>query len=69
VELEGWPNVLAMEAARQWLIAQGAPAGELRLGVLERFVEFVTDAAAGMRQEFPGKVLVRRRKGWIEVEE
>jgi hypothetical protein len=36
---------------------------------LERFVEFATDAAAGMRQEFPGKVLVRRRKGWIEVEE
>src|SRR2546421_4099700 len=68
VELEGWPKLLAIEAARKWLIGRGAPAGELRPKMLERFVEFVTDAAAGMRREFSGKVLVRRRKGWIEAE-
>jgi len=68
VELEGWPVILSIEAARKWLIARGAPAGELRPAVLERFVEFATDAAAGMRQEFPGKLRVRRKKGWIETE-
>ena len=68
VELEGWPKLLATEAARKWLMGRGAPAGELRPKVLERFVEFVTDAAVGMRREFPGKVLVRRRKAWIEAE-
>jgi len=67
VELEGWPSVLAMEAGRRWLIGRGAPAGELRPKVLERFVEFVTDAGLGTRQEFPGKIVVRRRKGWVEA--
>jgi tRNA(Ile)-lysidine synthetase-like protein len=69
VELEGWPAVLAMEAGRRWLIAHGAPPGELRPKVLERFVEFVTDAAAGTKEVFPGSVSVKRRRGWIEVEE
>ncbi|HEV8291855.1 MAG TPA: tRNA lysidine(34) synthetase TilS, partial [Tepidisphaeraceae bacterium] len=68
VELGGWPEVLAMEAGRKWLIGRGAPAGELRPRVLERFVEFVTDAGLGTRQEFPGRVKVRRRRGWVEVE-
>jgi len=69
VELEGWPRVLAVEAARRWLISRGAPAGELRPKVLERFVEFVTDAAVGSKQEFPGHLRVRRRRGSIEIEE
>ena len=67
VELEGWPMVLAVEAGRRWLIDRGAPAGELRPRVLERFVEFVTDAGLGNRQEFPGKIQVKRKKGWLEV--
>jgi tRNA(Ile)-lysidine synthetase-like protein len=67
VELQGWPMVLAMEAGRNWLIARGAPAGELRPRVLERFVEFVTDAGLGSRQEFPGKIRLTRKKGWMEV--
>jgi len=67
VKLEGWPTVLSMEAAKKWFIARGAPAGDLRPAVLERFVEFVIDAAGGKRQEYPGKVLVRRRSGWIEA--
>jgi len=67
VELEGWPMLLAMESGKKWLIARGAPAGELRPKVLKRFVEFVTDAAAGATQEFPGKIHVKRRRGWIEV--
>jgi hypothetical protein len=40
----------------------------LRPKVLERFVEFVTDAGMGNREVFPGSVNVRRRKGWVEVE-
>ncbi|HEV8377959.1 MAG TPA: hypothetical protein VGP99_03840, partial [Tepidisphaeraceae bacterium] len=59
---------LAMEAGRRWLIGRGAPVGELRPKVLERFVEFVTDAGMGNREVFPGSVNVRRRKGWVEVE-
>lgn len=59
--------VLAMEAGRRWLIARGAPAGELRPKVLERFVEFATDAGMGTKQEFPGKIRVKRKKGWVEV--
>jgi tRNA(Ile)-lysidine synthetase-like protein len=66
-ELEGWPTILAMEAGRKWLIGRGAPPGELRPKVLERFMEFVTDAAMGTRQEFPGGIGVRRRRGWVEV--
>jgi tRNA(Ile)-lysidine synthetase-like protein len=67
-ELAGWPTILAIEAARKWLISRGAPAGELRPKVLQRLVEFATDAAAGTRHEFPGKIQVRRRRGWLEAE-
>jgi tRNA(Ile)-lysidine synthase len=67
VELAGWPMVLAMEAGRRWLIDRGAPAGELRPKVLERFVEFVIDAGLGNRQEFPGRIQVKRKQGWISV--
>lgn len=66
-EMEGWPAALAMESARRWLIERGAPAGELRPKVLERFVEFATDAGMGNRWEFPGKIQVRRRRGWLEI--
>jgi hypothetical protein len=40
----------------------------LRPKVLERFVQFVTDAGTGNRQEFPGRIQLRRKRGWIEAE-
>jgi tRNA(Ile)-lysidine synthase len=59
------PEILAAEAARRWLLDRGVPAGELLPGVLERLVEMATDAAAPARQDFPGGVVVRRRRGRI----
>jgi len=68
VELAGWPRVLALESARAWLLARGASPSLLSGDVLERFVQFATDAASARRQVFPGVLRVVRRRGWIEAE-
>src|SRR5205814_165660 len=66
-ELAGVPRILAVESARAWLNARGAPAGELSADVLERFVRFATDAASATREAFPGALRITRRRGWIEA--
>lgn len=63
--LAGLPDVLAHDAARQWLIARGAPPEELSEAVLDRLVEMARDAASPPRAHFPGAVLVRRSHGSI----
>ncbi|HEY2585160.1 MAG TPA: tRNA lysidine(34) synthetase TilS [Tepidisphaeraceae bacterium] len=65
--LAGLPDVLAHEAARQWLEARGAPPEELSEGVLERLVMMARDAASPPRAHFPGSVLVRRRSGVLSA--
>lgn len=59
--------ILAAESARRWLINHGAPPSQLPSAVLDRFVSFATDAASGNFELFPGKIRVRRRRGWIEA--
>ena len=64
-QLQGVPRLLAREAARRWLIARGAPPGELHEHVLDRLVAMSGDAAFPPRQDFPGAVRVRRARGVI----
>lgn len=63
--LENCPDALATEAARRWLGERGVPAAELTPSVLVRLLEMARDAATPPRQQFPGGVLVGRRKGKI----
>jgi tRNA(Ile)-lysidine synthase len=62
------PRIVAQESARRWLIARGAPAGELPEAVLDRLIEMADDAAAAPRSQFPGSLLIRRRRGMISAE-
>jgi tRNA(Ile)-lysidine synthase len=62
-ELADRPIVLAQEAARRWLVARGAAAGELSGAVLARLVAMASDAATPPRQQVPGGVTVWRRGG------
>ena len=59
------PAALAGESLRRWLIARGAPAGEVDEKAVARLLEMAQDAAAPARQMFSGGVLVRRRQGVI----
>ena len=62
------PDLLAMESARRWLVARGAPPGELSETVSERLLEMARDAGTAPRAHFPGSLLVRRRRGRIFVD-
>ncbi|HXE52819.1 MAG TPA: tRNA lysidine(34) synthetase TilS [Tepidisphaeraceae bacterium] len=64
-ELTRLPRLLARESARRWLVARGAPAGELSEAVLDRLIEMAADGASPPRQNFPGGLLVGRRSGII----
>lgn len=64
-DLRGKPLLVAMESARRWLIARGAPPGDLDAAVLERLVEQARDAASSPRQHYPGGVWVCRRQNRI----
>jgi tRNA(Ile)-lysidine synthase len=66
-KLSQLPDVLACESARRWLVARGAPAGELSEAVLDRLVQMAQDAASAPRTQFPGSLLVRRRRGIISA--
>lgn len=65
-QLAAAPPMLAAEAARRWLTARGVPPGEIVPDVTDRLLTMSTDAASPARVHFPGKVLVRRRRGVIE---
>jgi hypothetical protein len=59
---------LARHAGARWLIARGTPPTELNGRACDRLLEMATDAASPPAQQFPGGVLVRRRKGQIFAE-
>lgn len=59
------PKVLGRESARSWLKRQGVPAAELNSDVTARLFQMAADAATPGRQLFPGRITVRRHKGWI----
>ncbi len=60
------PPVLARESARRWLVSQGAPASELSTKVLDRLVLLCTDASTPPRGQFPCRIMVGRKGGWVE---
>lgn len=66
--LAALPGPLAREASRRWLVCVGAPPGALSEEVLERLVAMAADAATAARQQFPGKLTVRRRAGTIAAD-
>jgi hypothetical protein len=55
--------LIARDVARRWLIAQGATPGELDANVLDRLIAMASDMSSSPRQQFPGRVTVRRRAG------
>ena len=65
-ELQGLATLLARESARLWLLARGAPPGELNEASLDRLINMANDAASASRQTFPGNISVSRRRGRIE---
>jgi tRNA(Ile)-lysidine synthetase-like protein len=58
---------LAEASARQWLIDRGAPPVELSPAVIARLLTLARDAASPSREQFPGNIHVRRRRGHIEM--
>jgi len=60
------PLLLARDAARRWLVAQGSPADELSSAVLDRLLSMCSDASTPARVQFPGGLTVRRRRGVVE---
>lgn len=66
-QLSELPDYIAEAAARDWLIARGAPPGELSEAVLERLIDMARDAASAARVMFPGALIVRRRGGIISL--
>ncbi|HWE93508.1 MAG TPA: tRNA lysidine(34) synthetase TilS [Tepidisphaeraceae bacterium] len=67
-QLAAAPPLLAAEAARRWLTARGVAPDEIAPDVAGRLVTMSADAASPVRAHFPGKVLVRRRRGMISSE-
>jgi tRNA(Ile)-lysidine synthase len=65
IELAECPRMLARESARRWLISQGVPPEALTPAMLDRLRDLAADAASPPRQQFPARVVVRRRSGWI----
>jgi len=67
-EVEDYPQMVAAEALRRWLVDRGSPVEELTGDVIGRLVEMVADAATPPRAEFPGGVRVKRRGGRVFAE-
>lgn len=67
-DIEGLPPLVAEQALRRWLADQGIPPGAIAPPVLDRLQAMLHDAASPPRQHFPGKILLRRRRGRISVE-
>jgi tRNA(Ile)-lysidine synthetase-like protein len=67
-ELAHLPRLLGEQSARQWLIARGVPAGQIEPAAIDRLLTMASDAASPPRQEFPGRVRIRRRGGCLFVE-
>ena len=68
--LQDVPAILARPMARKWLLARGAPAGDLLPAVLDRLIAMAADRATPHRQDFPGalKPNPHRRRSFLFVE-
>jgi tRNA(Ile)-lysidine synthetase-like protein len=67
--LHNLPDPLALHAARRWLLERGAPTEELSRETLLRLLDLSRDAASPPRQHFPGRLLIRRRRGLIDAQQ
>jgi tRNA(Ile)-lysidine synthase len=66
-ELIGIPQLLARATARRWLSDRGCPPGDISPHVIDRLLAMCTDAATPSRAQFPGRILVIRRRGVISA--
>lgn len=66
-ELATLPTPIAEHAARRWLIARGSPADDVSPDVCQRLIQQASDPASPLRQHYPGRILVRRRKKHLDV--
>jgi len=57
------PNLLARESARGWLIERGVSPADITPHALDQLIAMAADAASPARADFPGSLLVRRRRG------
>lgn len=62
------PDPLAHHSAKRWLKERGADPTGLSPASVEQLIHMACDAASSPRQHFPGGLLVRRRKGLIDVD-
>lgn len=65
--LAALPPPVARHAAGRWLAGRGVPADAVSRAVCDRLVTMAADAATPARQTFPGRVTVRRARGWVSV--
>lgn len=64
------PQILAEESAKRWLVDHGGvPKEELIPAVMDRLLMMSRDAALPAKQDFPGNVTVRRRRGMLTIEQ
>ncbi len=63
--LNALPSILAHESARRWLIERGVRPEHIEPAVIERLLTMAADAASPPRQDFPDRVRLGRRGGWI----
>lgn len=66
-QLATLPAAVAEHAARRWLIARGAPVDDVSPDVCHRLIRQASDPASPLRQHYPGRILVRRRKKHLDV--
>lgn len=62
------PDPLAHHSAKRWLKERGADPQSLNAASVEQLIYMACDVASSPRQHFPGGLLVRRRKGLIDVD-
>jgi tRNA(Ile)-lysidine synthase len=61
------PGPVQRELVRRWLARSGVPEGRIDPGVISRLVTMALDSATPPKQQFPGRILVRRRKGVLSA--
>ncbi len=67
-QLADLPLLLARQSARSWMIDRGVPPGDITPQSLDQLVLMAADAASPARANFPGSLLVRRRRGQVLAE-
>jgi tRNA(Ile)-lysidine synthase len=67
-QLVDLPIILAQSSARQWLLDRQIDPRDITLDGIDRLITMAGDAASAARADFPGNVVVRRRKGRLFAE-